>query len=78
MAQLVESRLKPVGMAGEIEQVSGIPPAIVGVWVVIAEFFTKTNGFELNDSEVGNALSVAIAKEIAVVVAPEKFEALTV
>ena len=67
-----------MGIVGEIEQVSGTPPTIEGVNVVIAELFTRTTGFELNDKEVGIALSFAIAKVKAVVVDPEKFDALIV
>ncbi len=75
---MVESKLNPVGMEGEIEQLSGVPPTRVGVRVVIAELFTRTTGLALNDRDVGLALSSVIARAIVVVVAPEKLEAVIV
>lgn len=41
IAQVEESRLKPAGILGVIVQPEGVPPVILGVSVVIAEFFNS-------------------------------------
>ena len=44
IAHVVESILKPAGIAGEIVQLVGVPPDMVGVTELMAVFITKESG----------------------------------
>ena len=71
IAQVVEFILKPV-IEGEIVQLVGVPPLIVGVRVVIAESLAKMSCEELYTTELGAVVPPASTTEIykEVVVAP--------
>jgi hypothetical protein len=53
IAQLVELILKPLGIAGLIVQLVGVPPLRLGVCVVIAVSFFRIIGDELYTRDVG-------------------------
>ena len=44
IAQVAAFKLKPAGIAGEMVQLVGVPPEMVGVRVFMAVFKTKESG----------------------------------
>jgi hypothetical protein len=80
IAHVEEFILKPVGILGVIVQLEGVPPVILGVSVVMAEFFKSITELEakLNVCGLVSKPESTTAIYIEVEVDPTTLEAVTV